>query len=144
MGITLGAAALMSGLASTQASAVTPDVEQRTYRVSGSSTTGCSYASGTVTVTYVSVTDDSTGTPWGFGVAATSWNMQVEDRCAEDGQAHLRARYGAAPITNRWVTVASSGTLGFGAGLPLPATVDFAVCDYSLLKGHHACGDVEA
>lgn len=141
----MGSVMLFTGLAQTQASA---DPEPYTRRISGSSASGCSYAGGTVTYAFIPL-GEWNGVP--AYLVTRSWNVIVEDRCAEDDeQAHLQTRFTVessvtGSYTTAWVTVASSGTLSYSTSITgLPIGSDFQVCDYRLLEGDHACRDVTA
>ncbi|MEV0169501.1 hypothetical protein AB0I00_00045 [Streptomyces sp. NPDC050803] len=140
-----GAAVLLAGAAPAQAADL-PTVTEKTVHVSGASTTGCSYASGSLTTTFVSAVLPVGENGVGFGVGSYRWAMQVTDECAETGQANLRARYrvslpGTGTYTSGWFTVASSGTLNINTGVALG--VEFAVCDYTLVGGDQHCGAVD-
>ncbi|MEV0220692.1 hypothetical protein [Streptomyces sp. NPDC050704] len=139
MAACVGAATLILGFAQTSASADTL-IGYYSYDVWGRSTSGCSSARGTVHV-------PSVNTPVGGGAVAT-WAINVTDECPETGEAHLRVRYrlllpDGSTYTTRWATVASTGTLDLGVGALTQGSMEFAVCDYTLAEGDHACGELD-
>lgn len=142
-----GAAILLAGATQAQAQAADlPTVTEKTVQVSGASTTGCSYAGGSLTTTFVSGVLPVGENGVGFGVGSYRWSLKVTDECAETGQANLRARYsayipGAGTHTSGWFTVASSGTLNISTGIALG--VEFAVCDHTLAEGNQNCGAID-
>jgi hypothetical protein len=137
---------LLTGGVQTHASADSLEVPPpQSRQVSGRSASGCSYASGTVTVVWVPL-GELNGVPTYLGT--NSWDLTVTNTC-DDGQSHLRARYtvGYSPTgsyTTPWTVVASSGTLNYHTSVTqLPVGAEFQVCDYSLLEGDRYCGTVD-
>lgn len=143
----VGAVLSVSGIVQTQASAADiGDTMEQTRRVAGSSASGCSYAAGTVTTTWISL-GEVNGVPTWLG--ATSWSLEVDDRCTDGTRAHLQVSYttGSTPTgvyTTPYVTVASSGTLDYAVGVPIPVAPNFRVCDYGPLTGDTRCGQLSA